>query len=92
MILSLEVIIIKPRQANLRRPYRFYNQPFSEPSQAKDSQETPDHTDLETGYLPPINLTGLNDQALPEDDSKKEERNQQKFGPEKQPFEKWKTR
>jgi len=84
--------MIKPRQTNLRRPYRFYNQPFSEPSQAKDSQEKPDGTDLETGYLPPINLTGLNNQALPEDDSKKEEPNQQKPGLEKLPFEKWKTR
>jgi len=86
------VIIIKPRQTILRKPYRFYNQPFSEPSQAQDSQETPDGTDLETGYLPPINLTGLNDQALPEDNSNKQEPDQQKPSPDKHHFEKWKTR
>jgi len=47
---------------------------------------------LETGYLPPISLTGLTDQALPADNERESKPNRRKLGHDKHPFEKWETR
>lgn len=84
--------IDKPRQ-----PYRFYNQPFSEPSEAKDSKHNPDGTDFETGSLPTVEIDSITEQNVPpkkEEDSwikPEKSKSSTSTAPIKEPNEKWKT-
>ena len=83
--------IDKPRQ-----PYRFYNQPFAKPSKAGESAKAPDNTDLETGYLPLIEINSLTEQNVPPVKKQAgkpltEAPVSQSNQPADQPLEKWQT-